>query len=225
MKDKPMITRNKLRTAEQLTGRYEIRPVIARPLIDPKSTAATTDLIKTTPERIRRSWELIPLPETPKYNAGDYLNGLKDPHSFLLANLPETIEDEIPPVSQDFADKVKAMGGIMTPMGLICDPTVPVVGKRYMRLARALFCVMYSGTTRHVEDAEFHIRGYANRNREKIDWEGASAYFANCLRLAFKHRHNPGREPVYALQVNVPSRDLIMLEKAGEFPVEPPFKE
>lgn len=162
-----------------------------------ESISATTDLIKTTPERIRRSWELLPLPENPKLDPGTYLNGLKDPHSFLL-NLPETIEDEIPPVSEAFAEKVKAMGGIMTPVGLICDPSIPVVGKRYMRLARALFCVMFSATTRHVEDAEFHIRGYANRNRDKVDWEGTTGYFANCLRLAFKHRHNPGREPVYA---------------------------
>lgn len=225
MKDKPMITRNKLRSPEQLTGRYEIRPVITQPLVDPESTATTTDLTKTTPKRIRRSWELIPLPETSKHNAGDYLNDLKDPHSFLLANIPGTIEDEIPPVSQDFADKVKAMGGIMTPVGLVCDPTVPVVGKCYMRLARALFCLMFSNTTRHVEDAEFHIRGYANRNKARLDWEGASAYFADCLKLAFKHRHNPGRNPVYASPLNFPSRDLIMLEKAGEFPVEPPFKE
>jgi hypothetical protein len=187
-----LIKRDKLRDPKLLTDRYELRP-----LIDPESTAATTDLIKTTPERIRRSWELEPLPDDPKPEPGSYLNGLKDPHGFLLG-LPETIEDDIPPVSQAFADKVKAMGGIMTPVGLICDPTVPVVGKRYMRLARALFCTMFSNTTRHVEDAEFHIRGYANRNRAKVDWEGTNAYFAKCLKLAFEHRHKPGRDPVYA---------------------------
>jgi hypothetical protein len=129
---------------------------------------------------------------------GYYLKGLKDPSAFLLANLSGTIEDEMPPVSQAFADKVKAEGGLMTPCGLVCNPSVQVAGKRYMRLAKALFCVMYSNTTRHVEDAEYHIRGYARRDKSRVDWEGTNAYFAKCLNLAFKHRHNPGREPIYA---------------------------
>lgn len=124
----------------------------------------------------------------------EYLAGLE-----MINSLPGTIEDEMPPVSQAFADKVKAMGGIMTPYGLVCDPAAPVEGKRYMRLARAVFRVVYNPTERHVEDTEFRIRNYARRNKNATDWEGMTAHLTKCLKLAIAHRHNPAlREPIYA---------------------------
>ena len=186
MNDKPMITRNVRPFPEALDG----RKVITQPLIASESISATTDLIKSTPENIRKSWG-IPAKDPV---TSDYLADLE-----MIYSLPATIEDEMPPVSQAFADKVKAMGGIMTPYGLICDPTAPVEGKRYMRLARAFFCLVYSQSERHVEDTEFRIRNYAQRNKNAPDWEGMTAYFIKGLKLAIKHRHHPElRNPIYA---------------------------
>lgn len=206
-----VIKRNKLRDPEQLTGRYEIRP-----LVDPERTAATTDLVKTTPESIRKSWGLPPVDP----QLAEYMAGLEK-----IYHLPDTIEDEIPPVSEAFAKKVKEMGGVMTAFGLICDPRMPVTGKRYMRIARAFFTHMFNDSMRHVEDAEFRIRNYGTRNKKTPDWENMTGNFIKCLQAAIKMRHQPGRKPVYALKVNVPARDLIMLEKAGEYPLTSPFKE
>jgi len=128
----------------------------------------------------------------------DYLKGVDIETFDKTFHLPGTIEDEIPPLPQAFVDKVKAEGGIITFRGIVCDTSVPVVGKRYMRLAKALFCTMYSDTMRHVEDAEYRIRGYGKRNKTAVDWEGMNAHFGKVLRLAFKLRHRPNREPVYA---------------------------
>lgn len=114
-------------------------------------------------------------------------------------SIPGTIEDEMPPVSQAFVDKVKAMGGIMTPYGLVCDPSAPVTGKRYMRLAKAVFCILYSLGDRHVEDVEFRIRNFAQRDKQGSDWMGMNEDLANRLRLAIMNRHSPGlRNAIYA---------------------------
>lgn len=186
MNDKPMITRNLRPFPEALDG----RKVITQPLIAPESISATTDLIKTTPESIRKSWGIPPEDQIAK----EYMAGLE-----RIYSIPDTIEDEMPAVSQAFADKVKAMGGIMTPYGLICDPAAPVTGKRYMRLARALFCIVYDHVDRHVEDAEYRIRNYAQRNKNATDWEGMTAHFTKGLKCAIKYRHHPElRKPIYA---------------------------
>lgn len=181
-----------------------------------ESRSATTDLIKTTPESIRKSWGVPPVSSRvteclPNRSAGEceqsflgerveqlggveYLSGLQVAYSF-----PDTIEDEMAPISQAFADKVKAMGGILTPYGLICDPSAPVTGKRYMRLAKVGFCLLFNQSYRHVEDLEFRIRNFAERNKKATDWESLGEDLAKCLRFAFKHRHRPGlRPPVYA---------------------------
>lgn len=182
-----LIKRDKLRDPERLTGRYEIRPIITQPLIDPESTAATRDLVMTTPESIRKSWSNSLV----NPSVQDYMQG--------LMHIPGTIEDEMPAVSQAFADKVKAEGGIMTPHGLVCDPTVPVVGKRYMRLAKALFAVMFSFSIRHVEDAEYRIRSFGKRNKEWGTPDPITEHFIICLRVAIKQRHARNRrKPVYA---------------------------
>ena len=177
-------------------------------------TRAYSDLATATQESLRKSWGTpVKDPVT-----SEYLAGLE-----RIYSLPATIEDEMPPVSQAFADKVKAMGGIMTPFGLVCNPAAPVTGKRYMRLARAFFTHVFNDSMRHVEDAEFRIRNFALRNKKSPDWEGMTDNLVQCLRASIKLRHKPGRKPIYALKVNVPSKDLIMLEKAGEFPVISPF--
>lgn len=197
MKDKPMITRNVRPFPERLDG----RKVITQPFQDIHK--GVSDL------------------ENPM--AEEYLAGLNKSAAFW--SVPDTIEDELPPVSQAFADKVRAMGGIMTPYGIICDPEAPVTGKRYMRLAKVYFRLTHPRLDRHVEDTEFRIRNYGKRDKKAPDWMGMNAHFIQGLRLAIKHRHRPGeRKPTYISAVTMPSSGLIMLEKA-DFPVEPPFKE
>jgi len=167
------------------------RPGTYRKFPEPmkESISATTDLIKTTQESIRKSWGTPIEDQIVK----DYLSDMK-----MVYSIPGTIEDEMPAVSQAFADKVKAEGGIMTPVGLICDPTVPVTGKRYMRLAKAFFCNMETIGSRHVEDVEYRIRNYAKRNKQLKDFMGVDNLFAEYLEIAFRLRHKPFRTPVYA---------------------------
>lgn len=179
-------------------------------------TRAYGDLTATTRESVRKSWG-IPARDPV---TSEYLAGLERVYS-----LPGTIEDEMPPVSQAFADKVKAMGGIMTAYGIVCDPAAPVTGKRYMRLAKAVFCILYNQGDRHVEDVEFRIRNFAQRDKKGADWMGMNSELANRLRLAVMNRHSPGlRKPIYASTVPVPSSDLIFLEKA-DFALDPTLKE
>jgi len=177
---------------------------------------AFPDLTKPRSADVQKSWgKPLVIPQ-----GSEYLSGLQQ-----MYFIPDTIEDEMPPVSQAFADKVKAMGGIMTPYGLICDPAAVVTGKRYMRLAKAVFCILYSQGDRHVEDVEFRIRNFAQRDKQGADWMGMNAELANRLRLAIMNRHSPGlRKPIYASTVTVPSSDLIFLEKA-DFSLDPTLKE
>lgn len=133
-----------------------------------------------------------------------YLSGMTE----YMLSLPTTIEDEIPPVSQAFADKVKAEGGRITAMGIMADPNFKVEGKRYMRLARTFFCTVWSPGMYTVEDVEYHIRRYAARDKVNPNPDGCYGNLAHCINLGFKHRHIPNRKPVYAVESRSATRDL-----------------
>jgi hypothetical protein len=219
-----MIKRNKLRDPEELTGCYEIRPIITSidlkgvkkpPFPEIESRSTTTDLIKTTPESIRKSWG-IGQDSVPS----EYMAGLE-----RLYAIPGTIEDEIPPVSEAFARKVHESGGMLTMMGILCNPEFPVTGKRYWRIANAFFRTLHSDRMRTVADAEFFIRSHLQRDKSKPDWEGMYTYFSKCISLAFKMRHRPYRRAaVRANQEVVINKDALILLEKPDFPIESPFK-
>lgn len=63
-------------------------------------------------------------------------------------------------------------------------------GKRYHRIARALYTYMGQSIGNSLSRTEEIISRWNNRDIGKPDWEGQAAYFGKLLGLAFKMRHN-----------------------------------
>lgn len=65
-------------------------------------------------------------------------------------------------------------------------------GKRYRRLALALYTQMGQSIGNSLNRTEEIISQWNNRNPKQTDLEGQGAYFGKLLGLAFKMRHNKG---------------------------------